>query len=188
MRRADAAGGVFRADAGDLVVMLDGVGLAGALGIDSAARLFDSHHHLAAHVSAIDYPVFVNGRNYGGTSPALTRHPVLRSLVRASLGPRLDMTPGALVIPLGKAAQGALAFLAAEGLVDPARCLLGFPHPSGANGWRVRQYAAGGICWPVRSPGGLPRPAAARHGRFWLGCRTRRACPLCWRLGRRVSL
>ena len=143
--------------------------VAGALGIDSTARLFDSHHQLAAHVSAIDYPVFVNGRNYGGTSPALTRHPVLRSLVRASLGPRLDMAPGALVVPLGKAAQSALAFLAAEGLVDPARCLLGFPHPSGANGWRVRQYAArrhhlaGEIArWAATAAGRPARPVLAR--------------------------
>ncbi len=52
------------------------------------------------------------------------------------------MAPAALVVPLGKAAGEAVAFLAVEGLVDPARCLLGFPHPSGANGWRARQYAA----------------------------------------------
>jgi hypothetical protein len=122
----------------NLVAMLDGAGL----GLATTARLFDTHHHLAAHVSAIDYPVFTDGRDYTGGSPSLTRHSALRSLVRASLGARLAMVPTALVIPLGKAAQGAVVFLAAEGLADPARCLLGFPHPSGANGWRVRQYAA----------------------------------------------
>jgi hypothetical protein len=86
--------------------------------------------------------VFVDGRNYGGASPGLTRHPVLRSLVRASLGARLDMVPDALVVPLGKAARDALTFLADDGLVDPARCLKGLPHPSGTNGWRVRLYTA----------------------------------------------
>ena len=126
----------------NLTGVLDGVGLAAAPGIDSTARLLDSSHHLAAHASAIDFPVFVDGRNYGGASPGLTRHPVLRSLVRASLGARLDMVPDALVVPLGKAARDALTFLADDGLVDPARCLKGLPHPSGTNGWRVRLYTA----------------------------------------------
>jgi hypothetical protein len=141
LRRADAVGSFSGPMRANLVAMLDGAGLAGALGLTTTARLFDTHHHLAAHASAIDYPVFTNGRNYTGASPPLTRHPALRPLVRASLGARLAMVPTALVIPLGKAAQDAVAFLAAEGLVDPVRCLLGFPHPSGANGWRARQYA-----------------------------------------------
>lgn len=67
---------------------------------------------------------------------------LLRSLVLASLGARIAVTRNALVVPLGKAAQDAVAFLAADGLVSTAQCMTGFPHPSGANGHRVRQYAA----------------------------------------------
>jgi hypothetical protein len=52
----------------NLVTMLDGIGLHSALGIESAARFLDTHQHLAAHGSAIDYPLFVNGKNYGGRS------------------------------------------------------------------------------------------------------------------------
>jgi hypothetical protein len=51
-----------------LVNMLDGIGLQDALGIDSTDRLFGSHHHLAAHVSAIDYSVFLKDRNYTGVA------------------------------------------------------------------------------------------------------------------------
>jgi hypothetical protein len=142
LRRADAAGSFSGPMRGNLVTMLDGIGLAAALGVDSTARLFDTHHHLAALCSAIDYPVFVNGQNYGGASPPLARHLVLRSLVRASLGARIAMVPGALVIPLGNAARAAVSLLTADGLVSSARCLTGFPHPSGGNGHRVRQYAA----------------------------------------------
>jgi hypothetical protein len=126
----------------NLVSMLDGIGLDGALGIDSTARLFDTRHHLAAKASAISYPVFVNGQNYGGGNPPLIGHPVLRSFVRASLGPRVAMAGSALVVPLGKAAQDAVTLLTSDGLLNRERCLLGFPHPSGANGWRVRHYAA----------------------------------------------
>ncbi len=142
LRLVNAVGSFSGPTRANLVTMLDGAGLADALGIDSTARLFDTHHHLAAKASAISYPLFVNGQNYSGGNPPLIGHPVLRSLVRASLGPRVAMAAEALVIPLGKAAQDAVMLLTADGLLDRERCLLGFPHPSGANGWRVRQYTA----------------------------------------------
>jgi len=142
LRRANEVGSFSGPMRANLVTMLDGIGLDRALGIDSTARLFDTHHHLAAKTSAISYPVFVNSQNYGGGNPPLIRHPVLRSFVRASLGPRVAMAGSALVVPLGKAAQDAITLLTSDGLLDRERCLLGFPHPSGANGWRARQYAA----------------------------------------------
>ncbi|HEY5013004.1 MAG TPA: hypothetical protein VIK61_09895, partial [Acidimicrobiia bacterium] len=43
----------------------------------------------------------------------------------------------ALVVPMGKAVSTALTLLA---VTDPERCLTGFPHPSGANGWATRQF------------------------------------------------
>jgi hypothetical protein len=142
LRRADATGSFSGPMRGLLVTMLDGIGLASALGLSSTARLFDTHHHLAALCSAIDYPVFVNGQNYGGASPPLARHPVLRSMVRACLGARIAMAPDALVIPLGKAAEEGVSLLTADGLINSGRCLTGLPHPSPGNGHRVRQYAA----------------------------------------------
>jgi hypothetical protein len=142
LRRAAATGSFAGPMRSNLVTMLDGIGLPGALGVDSSARLFDTRHNLAALCSAVDYPVFVNGRNYSGASPPLARDPLLRSLVRASLGTRIAMTANALVVPLGKAAQEAVALLVADGLVSPGQHLTGFPHPSGANGHRARQYEA----------------------------------------------
>jgi hypothetical protein len=53
----------------------------------------------AGHVSAIDFPVFVDGLNYGGSSPPNVGHPGLGALVRASLGARVGMVPDALVVP-----------------------------------------------------------------------------------------
>jgi hypothetical protein len=48
LRRAAAVGSFSGPMRRNLVAMLDGVGLADALGVDSTARLFDTHHHLAA--------------------------------------------------------------------------------------------------------------------------------------------
>lgn len=142
LRRADATGAFSGPMRKHLVTLLDGIGLAEALGIESTAQLFGTHHRLAALASAIDFPVFRNGENYRGSSPHLTRHPVLRALVRASLGARVVMTPGALIIPLGTAAGDAVSLLAADGLADEGRVLTGFPHPSGGNGHRTRIYQA----------------------------------------------
>lgn len=142
LRRANAVGSFSGRMRTNLVTMLDGIGLHDALGIESTARLFDTHHLLADHASAIDYPLFVNGQNYRGRNPSLVRQPVLRSFVRACFAPRVAMAPTALVIPLGAAATDAATLLIDEGLLDQERCLKGIPHPSGGNGHRVRQYNA----------------------------------------------
>jgi hypothetical protein len=140
LRRANAVASFSGRMRTNLVTMLDGIGLHDALGIESTARLFDTHHHLADHASAIDYPLFVDGQNYGGRNPSLIRHPALCSFVRACFGPRVAMAPTALVIPLGTAATDAATLLIDEGLLDQERCLRGIPHPSGGNGHRVKQY------------------------------------------------
>jgi hypothetical protein len=48
----------------------------------------------------------------------------------------------ALVIPPGKNVDRALAWLADQDMIDRARVLSGFPHPSGGNGHRVTQWDA----------------------------------------------
>jgi hypothetical protein len=44
-----------------------------------------------------------------------------------------------LIIPLGKAVEDVLRVFIGAGKVEESQCLLGFPHPSGANGHRHRQ-------------------------------------------------
>jgi hypothetical protein len=58
------------------------------------------------------------------------------------LGQWVVVIGSALVVPLGTAALEAVTLLPSDGLLDPERCLLGFPHPSTNNGWRVWQYTA----------------------------------------------
>jgi hypothetical protein len=142
LRAADAVGSFSGPLRTNLVNMLDGIGVADALGLSTTLQLFGSHHHFAAHASAIDYPLFVAGRNYSGGSPRLTEHPVLSALVMACLGARVAMVPKAVVIPLGRAAEDAVLLLVRRQNLALDRCVLGFPHPSGANGWRVRQFQA----------------------------------------------
>ncbi len=45
------------------------------------------------------------------------------------------------MIPLGRAVDTTLGLLIDAGALDSRRCCLGFPHPSGANGHRMSQFA-----------------------------------------------
>jgi hypothetical protein len=124
----------------NLVSMFDQIGTASHLGIASTDHLFHSEQSLLHPTSAIRYPVFKSGRNYSGSSPSILRHPLLVAYVEDVLGPELQAVSGALVVPLGKAAESGLHQLEAAGVIDGARILFGFPHPSGANAHRVRQF------------------------------------------------
>jgi hypothetical protein len=122
----------------NLVEMLDELGLPTLLGISSSESLFHEHHSLVHASSALRYPVFVNGHNYTGHRPWVLDTPTLRWFIDHVLAEELRRVPQAVIIPLGKAVSTVLEYLA--GRIEWACCLMGFPHPSGANGHRVRQF------------------------------------------------
>ncbi len=131
-------GGPMRAN---LVTMLDGIGVQDQLDLGSTASLFDEGSELVHSTSALLYPVFRDGKNYGGT-PDPTSSPLLVSFLRHVLPAELALVPDALVVPLGKLANAALGRACARGALSPSRVLLDFPHPSGGNGHRTRLYEA----------------------------------------------
>jgi hypothetical protein len=118
-----------------LVERLDALGVARHLGVASSAALFEHPHMRLLHAtSVVRYPAFKNSENYSGQSPRLlSRRGILRRYVYDVLAPELALIPQALVVPLGDRVDEALSALAADELLDPARCLVGFPHPSGLN-------------------------------------------------------
>lgn len=124
----------------NLVQMLDGIGVPAALGVESTAQLFGTHHYLVSTTSAITHPVFFHGENYAGRRPPIDQPPVLRAFINQVLAGQLAASPEALVIPLGEAASTAVTMCVAAGAVRREQCLLGFPHPSGGNGHRKRQF------------------------------------------------
>jgi hypothetical protein len=105
-------------------------------------RSFAEEEHDVHTTSALRYPVFVNGRNYSGSNPPVRRTPLLTDYVLNLPGPELDAVPGALVVPLGKATTDCVELLVARGILSRERCLLGFPHTSGANASRPRDFQA----------------------------------------------
>ncbi len=124
----------------NLIAMLDGLGLPLLLDIPSSESLFSEHRMLLHTSSAIRYPVFVHGRNYTGHSPRILDTPTLRGFVDNVLAEELRQAPQAVIIPLGKSVAAVLEYLADKGNIERGRCLLGFPHPSGANGHRIHEF------------------------------------------------
>lgn len=139
-RRAKESASFAGSMRGNLIRMLDDIGLSSALGLQSCDKLFDDARHLVHTTSAIRYPAFVNGRNYTGHSPEPLKHPELRRYVEYLLADELRNVPQALIVPLGKSVRSIMDHLIEAGHVDRRRCLLGFPHPSGANGHRQREF------------------------------------------------
>lgn len=130
----------------NLIAMLDGIGLPALLDIPSSRWLFGHRSDLVNTTSAVRDAVFVANKdgkyvNYTGHSPKLLQKPVLRGYVDGPLAEELQQTADALLVALGEGPSEAVQYLIDRKVIDPARCLLHFPHPSGANDWRTRHFA-----------------------------------------------
>ena len=139
LRRAKAAGAFAGSMRSNLISMLDGIGLQQHLGLETSGVLFGGHSELLHTTSAVLYPAFTNGKNYSGT-PAPGYFPLMSSFVDQVLMTELSMLSEAVVVPLGNTVSALLRREVERGTLRAGRCLLGFPHPSGANGHRQRQY------------------------------------------------
>ena len=126
----------------NLVSMLNDLDVPRYLGVESSDELFGEQHHLVNTTSVIRYAVFVKGENYKGDRPNMLKHPKLLEYVETEFVAELQQVPEALVIPQGKAVQAVLEYLIKAGKLERDRCLLNFPHASGANGHRKKFFAA----------------------------------------------
>lgn len=125
----------------NLVKMLDEIGLNGHLGLASSMELFEEASHLVHTTSVLAYPVFYNGKNYSGSTPNLLKNDILKKYLTENFATELETLGDALIIPLGVNVSNALDYLKDQGLVAPGNILSGFPHPSGGNGHRHKQFA-----------------------------------------------
>lgn len=126
----------------NLVNMLDRIGIPEGLEITSSDQLFGSDIHLAHTNSLIRYPVFVNGKNYTGHNPSILKNLTLMSFVEETFLDEVTRLQNALIIPLGKSVEAVLEHFTTKGFIKDDRILWGFPHPSGGNGHRMKQFEA----------------------------------------------
>lgn len=125
----------------NLLDMLDACGIPQTLQLSSANELFETGSDLLHTTSLIKYPVFKQGKNYTGYGPEISKSPMLSHYSNEVFtGELACITQPFLLIPLGKAVSEVINHLAKSGRVDASFCLSGFPHPSGANGHRKKQF------------------------------------------------
>jgi hypothetical protein len=158
-RRSALSGGVR----GNLIAMLDELGIHRHLGLDSTTALFGSHAQALHSTCVLRYPVFKAGKGYSGQNPRPSGHPFLRAMLERLCAPELLLVPDALIVPMGKAAEEGLEHLTQLGLLSRQRWLRGFPHPSAPNGRRKAEFARARaeLDWQVHawfSRGSLPPP------------------------------
>lgn len=125
----------------NIISMLDELGLPKKLGIKDAKALFEECDDLLHTTSMIPFAAFVKGKNYTGHQPPLLKCEFFMKYIKNFFYPQVALMKDALIIPLGKSVEEILLLLIKEGLINEAQCLLGFPHPSGANAHRHEQFA-----------------------------------------------
>lgn len=124
----------------NLIEMLDKLKLNSKLQMHSCSELFENRDELLHTTSMIPYPVFINNKNYTGSNPKILDSEILKAYLKEYFYKEVEKLPNALIIPLGKAVEEVLELMISEKLIQKEQCLLGFPHPSGANGHRKEQY------------------------------------------------
>lgn len=128
--------GAMRAN---LVAMLDYVGVARWLGLQTTAALWGESLGLAHFTSVLRYPVFVDGKDYGGASPDMLGHTLLRKQIDAWFAEEMASLPHVLWVPLGEKVARVVRDVG-QRRAPAARILEGLPHPSGANAERISYF------------------------------------------------
>lgn len=124
----------------NLIKMLDELEIDQKLNIQSTSQLFNDENNFLHSTSVIKYPVFNNGKNYTGSSPSPLKSEILWEQIKNSFIPEINQFKGKLIVPLGKTVNEVLLKIQSEGKLNDNYILNGFPHPSGANGHRAKQF------------------------------------------------
>ena len=124
----------------NLIQMLDELKLNEKLEINSCLSLFGENDYLLHTTSIIPYPVFIKGKNYTGHNPKILDSEILKFYLEEYFYKEIKSLPNALIIPLGNSVEEVLKEMVNKNLISEKQCLFGFPHPSGANGHRQKQF------------------------------------------------
>lgn len=125
----------------NLVAMLDELGLADHLGIPTSMDLFGASNHCVQTASILPHAVFFDGKNYNGARPDPWKTELLRSQIETYFAKDHSVLAAPLIIPLGVNVLKVMEELGKSGKMDTRHLVAGFPHPSGSNGHRHKQFA-----------------------------------------------
>lgn len=122
----------------NLIKMLDDINVNSYLGLKSTSALFSSSRNLMHATSVLRYPVFKNQSNYTGYCPSPASNVLLNYMVQNIFMAEVSGYTDCLVIPLGKVVTSCMASISS--CISNIKVVQGFPHPSSANGHRLKQF------------------------------------------------
>ncbi|WP_053366425.1 hypothetical protein [Bacillus sp. FJAT-27245] len=125
----------------NLVAMLDELGLANHLRIPTTMDLFGKSNYLVQTASILPHAVFFDGKNYNGSRPDPWKTDLLRLQIETYFAKDHSVLNAPLIIPLGVNVRRVIEELGNSGRMDTRYLVSGFPHPSGSNGHRHKQFA-----------------------------------------------
>jgi hypothetical protein len=121
----------------NLVSLLDKIGIARLLEIKTTATLWQDNPGLVQFTSALRYPVFIDSKNYSGTTPSMLNTPVLEKHLSSWFAKEMEELPNAIYIPLGPKVGEAVEMIGQKIGISSDQIISGLPHPSGANAERI---------------------------------------------------
>lgn len=124
----------------NLAKLMDSIGLADTLNIQTTASLWAEDAALVHFTSALRYPVFVDEENWNGSTPDALRSSNMRQWLEQYTGQELSQLPDAVLVPLGPKVSAMLEHLATIGLIKSSQILTGLPHPAGSNAERIKYF------------------------------------------------
>jgi hypothetical protein len=126
----------------NLINYLDQLGLHEKLQLDSAAELFEPRNsHLIHSTSMLRYPVMIGNDNYRGNNPSPHKSELLWNFISESFVTEINNFKGKLIVPLGSSVKDVIKRLTEKDMLNNNLILENFPHPSGLNGHRHKQFA-----------------------------------------------
>jgi hypothetical protein len=125
----------------NIITMFDDLNLNKIFGLKSCSLLFDKEYVGLTHMtSIIRYPVFNDGKDYTGHFPEIIKSNMLKEYVQKIFMKELRCINYSIIIPLGSAVSKVLKWISEEFYNIDDKCLFDFPHPSGANGHRIKIF------------------------------------------------
>jgi hypothetical protein len=119
----------------NLIAMLDELELPRHLGISSSNELFGTASELVYTTSILPHAVFFDRQNFNGSRPNILKTEMLLEYVKNYFIKDISRIENPLIIPLGVNVSRVL-----DRFYNHPHTLKGFPHPSGSNGHRHKQF------------------------------------------------
>jgi len=117
-----------------LVQMLNSIGLHEFLNIECTSQLFKEENNLVHNTSLLRYPVYVNKKNYTGSSPKMLKKDILFNIIEDIFVDEIkSLDEDVVIVPMGKNVSQVLEYLQENNKINNKNILFNFPHPSGAN-------------------------------------------------------